>query len=108
MDALTAWLLVLGVWGIVGILGAFYIYLIVGTRVEGSPMAPEPNLVKREMDRVAQQGARPLVDAPLQSTRRHAVTTPEPELEGWGPPDSDVVTPDGDDYLARMRRPRSA
>ena len=26
--------------------------------------------------------------------------------EGWGPPDSEVISTEGDDYLARMHRPR--
>jgi hypothetical protein len=33
---------------------------------------------------------------------------PEPAWspEGWGAPDSEVISTEGDDYLARMHRPR--
>lgn len=48
----------------------------------------------------------PVADPVVPRVRTRVVTgDPAWSPEGWGPPDSEVTTTEGDDYLMRMKRP---
>ena len=85
MDGLTA----LGVWAAVGALWALVV------------------LKTLELYATREPEAAPLAPAALRPSGNGAPPPLEPAWspEGWGPPDSEVITTEGDDYLMRMHRP---
>ena len=82
---MTEWLLAAGVWGLL-LTEWFRLY-------RGTPAPPSPPVEEEEAGPKARARTRLITGDPAWSP------------EGWGQPDSEVISTAGDDYLARMHRP---